>query len=173
MPSHNDYGRQSDGRTPAGASSERSPGTNSTGSSNGRVPPIPPTTPLPPALLEPSGSTPTYALAESSKVDAPVSFQIHIAGGTLASFARSRSPGKLSRADLKAMALELFAECCDIGKAREAASVLKTLADLVPETTGPKTVDLDLVQKAMQRIERARGKVHDAEPTEPTTEGEA
>lgn len=96
----------------------------------------------------------TYILAQSFAEDANVSARIAIRGGTLASYARSLHPSRLTRADLNALALEQYAACIEGDHQREAASVLKTLYEINKDKIAEKAANLslDLVSEAMARM---------------------
>lgn len=96
----------------------------------------------------------TYVLEQSFADDANVCARIAIRGGTLASYARSLHPSRLTRADLNALALEQYAACIEGGHQREAASVLKTLYEINKDKIIEKAANLslDLVSEAMARM---------------------
>lgn len=81
---------------------------------------------------------------------------------SLASFALSRSPGKLSRADLEAMRLLIVAQASKAGKLKEVNDALTGLEKLVEPKQAVKTVTNNtVILGALDRVRRRQGLVEE------------
>jgi hypothetical protein len=107
-------------------------------------------------VLPPLPSSMSYAPAQSPESDA--SELIDLASqDSLASFALSRQPGKLSQADLQAMRLLNVAQASKDGKLKEVNDALTGLEKLVtPKVTNTVTNNV-VILKAMERVNRRKG----------------
>lgn len=116
---------------------------------------------LPPEVLPALPDSMTYApvTVESESASPPIELT---SLESLASFALSRSPGKLSRADLEAMRLLIVAQASKAGKLKEVNDALTGLEKLVEPKQAVKTVTNNtVILGALDRVRRRQGLVEE------------